>query len=471
MIWPVVLWLRVRRQLKGRKRAQVNYFLLGLSFFAVGGFVGGILVQLVGGMGFEPTLAAYFSLPWIATTFYTITRWRLFDIQLVISRTFAAFSLFVLLGALHIGMFELLKDSTGPTLAVLFSLVLIFLLVFGTALSRVVFRAMDRLFIRDKLETQQILKDSTRAMITILELEGLLKYITDTIKSTLKVEEVCIFTRAEEGVFRLRYGPAVEQMVGPDFTLRNGAISWIKETGQTLIREEHEGVHPANAFSDSKDLLRIGAELVIPMFFKGEMKGALTLGPKGNQEPYVRSDIEVLEALAAQAAIAMENARLYEEAVRDSLTGLHHHQYFQTRLVEEVERSKRYDHPLSLLMIDIDRFKNANDEHGHLVGDRILKTVARILQEGARLGDIVARYGGDEFAVLLPETGAGTAAEVANRIRRNVEGLETLSPPVTISVGVASTETSKDAAELLERADTALYRAKENGRNRVELAA
>jgi diguanylate cyclase (GGDEF)-like protein len=471
LFWALVELIRLRRLLVGVKKVQLNYFLLGMIIYALfAGTTAGIL-QLFGGMGFDPALASYFSLPFVALTFYAITRYRLFDIQIVISRAIAAVIVFVVLGAVHIAVFRLLEPATGSTLALLIALIIIGVLIFETPLSRRMRDLMNHLIVGKKYDYQQVLKDSTRAMITILDLDELLVYITDVIKNSLQVEQVCIFTREEGGGYRLRISAGVQEKVDEDFVLVNGAISWIKQTGRTLIKEEHERQLGGEPRSVSDDLDTLGAELVIPMFYKGEMKGALTLGPKGNGQPYVLSDIELLESLAAQAAIAMENAQLYEAAVRDSLTGLFHHRYFKLRIREEVERARRYGHPLSLLMVDIDRFKQANDQYGHLIGDNIIKGVANLLQQGARMGDMVARYGGDEFAVLLPETNRRVATEVADRLRLAVEHMRIGDLGVTVSIGVASTEAAESYLDLIRQADGAMYKAKKNGKNRVELAA
>lgn len=236
---------------------------------------------------------------------------------------------------------------------------------------------------------------------------------------------------------------------------------------------------------------RIGAEVSVPLFYKGELEGLLTLDHKATKEPYVQSDIDLLEALASQAIIAIKNAQLYEEAITDSLTRLYHHKYFKLRINEEIERAKRYQHPLSLLMLDLDHFKEINDRYGHQIGDNILKKIADILKTKTRRVDIVARYGGEEFAIILPETGTKGAEVVAGRLNQHLRGVIWVADrlrksieqeefkseggeriKVTLSMGISYFD-GKDrefvSSELIRRADTALYRAKEKGRNRTEV--
>lgn len=160
--------------------------------------------------------------------------------------------------------------------------------------------------------------------------------------------------------------------------------------------------------------------------------------------------------------------RLEYLARHDALTGLFNRQYTQKLLEQEIERCERYDAALSVLVIDIDHFKRVNDDHGHACGDTILQNVARLIRERIRTNDVVGRWGGEEFLVLLPHTTIDGASEAAESLRAHVEQLEgDDSPAVTISVGAAEREAGENADGLFDAADMALYDAKEQGRNRV----
>jgi diguanylate cyclase (GGDEF)-like protein len=205
---------------------------------------------------------------------------------------------------------------------------------------------------------------------------------------------------------------------------------------------------------------------------------------------FQQDDLETVELFASIAAVALENASLYrvaeQQAISDGLTGLYNHRHFYERLGMELARARRSGQPLTLLMIDLDDFKQLNDEHGHPAGDEVLRTVGRILSEETRRGvDLPARYGGEEFAVFLPDTAAipdaagpaRSAAAVAERLRSAVEqaridwGEEEvrLELRTTVSIGLAVfPATAATMGELVAQADAALYLAKRRGKNRVE---
>ena len=169
-----------------------------------------------------------------------------------------------------------------------------------------------------------------------------------------------------------------------------------------------------------------------------------------------------------KTALEAANAKLESLATMDGLTEVKNHRAFQERLRSDVERSARYGEELSLLLLDVDRFKQYNDAHGHPAGDRVLKTVALLLQQTARSSDFVARYGGEEFVVALPETDRAGAIEAAERLRAAIETYEWPHCGVTISVGAATLRPGEDATQtLIDRADKAMYEAKQQGRNRL----
>ncbi|MBA3503856.1 MAG: GGDEF domain-containing protein, partial [Deltaproteobacteria bacterium] len=174
--------------------------------------------------------------------------------------------------------------------------------------------------------------------------------------------------------------------------------------------------------------------------------------------------------------LAEANARLAQLAVTDGLTNLYNHRHFHERLTLEVERSQRSGLPLSLLMLDVDHFKQFNDTFGHPAGDEVLRQLARVLADTRRANDVVARYGGEEFAVILVDTAKFTAAKVADRVRDRVcsHDFSEAAPrasKLSVSIGVATfPDDGADAEALVRSADTALYAAKRAGRNRVVLA-
>jgi diguanylate cyclase (GGDEF)-like protein len=200
------------------------------------------------------------------------------------------------------------------------------------------------------------------------------------------------------------------------------------------------------------------------------------------------NDLELLRAFAASVARTNDLARAHQKvkdiSVRDELTKVYNRRYFNDKIREEFDRASRFDHPLSLLMIDIDHFKKFNDTYGHQAGDAVLATVAKTLAEVVRGVDTVARFGGEEFAVILPETNGGkeSATRIAERLRQAIEakkvivrnnGAEEIEVNVTISVGVATYKNGKEIAsrhDLIGEADAALYQAKDNGRNQIAKA-
>jgi two-component system, cell cycle response regulator len=212
--------------------------------------------------------------------------------------------------------------------------------------------------------------------------------------------------------------------------------------------------------------------MFLPLAPDGVVEDVLVLEhPKSVSGRLERRISSTIERFAAHGALAMRNARLHSELVAraqtDGLTGVANRLTFDRTLAEELARVERQGVSLSLLLCDLDHFKEVNDTHGHQAGDQVLIETAAVLQTQTRPYDTVARYGGEEFAILLPDTDAAAAAELADRLRRAI-AVDVTTVRVTTSIGVATTPGSaSDAGGLIGAADTALYQAKHEGRDRV----
>jgi diguanylate cyclase (GGDEF)-like protein len=250
---------------------------------------------------------------------------------------------------------------------------------------------------------------------------------------------------------------------------------WRKQKmAQPLLNKEEFKSLPRNFES----LPEIKTGICMPLIGRGEkLIGLITLHNKKKSRHFLDQEKKLFSIFANYSAQAIENTMLYKSkehlSLTDGLTGLYNHRYFQEQLEVEVKRAQRYDLNLSLIMIDLDHFKEFNDTYGHLEGDNLLRKISQILKSSLRETDFVARYGGEEFAIILPETNKQGASIAAERIRKTVNE-QTFGEggvKMTISLGVASyPDDACLRADLIKRADEALYRAKREGRNRICLA-
>jgi diguanylate cyclase (GGDEF)-like protein len=230
----------------------------------------------------------------------------------------------------------------------------------------------------------------------------------------------------------------------------------------------------------------IASVALLPLMRHGELIGSLHFGSADPDRYVAGCGTDFLERLTEIIAVCLENAlsqeRLKLLGLTDALTGVQNRRYFDHRCQIEVSQARRHRHPLACLLLDLDKFKRINDTYGHQTGDEVLMSAAKVIQTQLRVGDTLARFGGEEFVVLLPQTDTYHARQIAERIRRCIEEEEIRTPTgqalgLTISIGLSLLPTADAAAEpqaladrMLAIADKALYRAKHEGRNRVVCA-
>ncbi len=314
-LWVISEFYRIRKRSTGLQRVHMSYFFAGLLIFGTGGaFLGGFL-QLYVGFGIAAGLGAYFSLPWILLTFYAITRYRLFDIRLAILRIVTVIFLSAVFICIHLALFHVFSRVLGNNLAIVFSISIISMIFFGTSFNRSMQERIKGIVIGHRYDYQQILKDSIQAMLKILDRDDLLRHIVESMKKSLVVENVRLFLKERDGCMVSRNVSGDHDGAGDVCATSVDVTNWVRRSGNAFLRGElEEQLSEPEARAAYDCMQKIDAELLIPLITKGQLQGFLTLGARGTGAPYLQSDIELLETLAGQAAIAIENALLYDEA-------------------------------------------------------------------------------------------------------------------------------------------------------------
>lgn len=322
-----------------------------------------------------------------------------------------------------------------------------------------------------------------RALTSSLDLRKVLAAIMERLGDLLRPKSwSLLLTTPPRGdlVFELAQGDGASRLRGMTVAYGEGIAGWVaKEQKSLLVMEPASDPRFAARF-DGVSRTATQSVLAVPLVVRGRTLGVIELVNGLVDRPFAPYDLRLVEMLAEFAAIAIENARNFkrieELTIVDEHTLLYNARYLRRVLRDEVERSRRFSHALSVLFFDLDLFKSVNDTHGHAAGTALLAEVADLLIGSLRTVDVPVRYGGDEFVVILPETLKPAAVEVASRLRGAIERWEFLRPMglsirVTASLGVASWPDDGQTAEaLLHAADRAMYEAKESGRNAVAAA-
>src|ERR1700728_3222141 len=303
----------------------------------------------------------------------------------------------------------------------------------------------------------------------VLELEELLRRVCQLIQDAFRVAHVSLFLREDHDlVLRAHHGTLTPRIPeGGRFAATDEPWAGILSDSRTSMERDLNRTLAAKFFAES------ASRMCIPLVSFGQTLGVLALD-SAKTDAFRDGDQQSLESVADICATAIQNAhyvdRVKQLAYLDGLTGIFNRRFFELRIMEEIERARRGGLGMAVIMADIDQFKRLNDEFGHVLGDEVLRQVSSLFHQQLRKIDVVCRYGGEEFGILLTQVNPEQALNIAEKLRKMVESWSFPGVPrtVTISAGAAAFPqhgTTRD--ELVRAADSALYAAKQAGRNRV----
>jgi diguanylate cyclase (GGDEF)-like protein/putative nucleotidyltransferase with HDIG domain len=413
--------------------------------------------------------------------YYAVAQLHLLDIKMMVRTMLAYGATLIFVGAIAAGSILLvtrLFPSTPDTALALFAVVAVLVLV---AVTRPVFgrfrRIVDKLFYPQTYQYRQALLGFSAKMSHILNLSELANEMLPALVKALEVSWAgLLLQEGEQGNFNMRY-VYPEPEVAKEFSVSSDSliVSWLDKYSKALNPATMDSYTEFRGLwqTEREQLTKSNLGMLYPMKSRDRVICILAIGTKNSKKIYSQEDITLITNMSSQAGIIIENAQLFTQAnIRantDELTGLYNHRHFHERLEQEIARGSRFGSTFSLVLMDIDLFKSYNDIYGHLAGDQVLRKVGHYVGSTVRSIDLAFRYGGEEFAVILPEARLDDAFKVGERIRKTIESKTSQrSMPITISVGVANWPTDGVMKEeLISRADAALYRAKKLGRNQT----
>ena len=327
-----------------------------------------------------------------------------------------------------------------------------------------------------------ILTDVVKTANSILEPRKVIELVMEKIRQLIPSEAWSVLMVDEEHhelVFEAARGAKGRDLAAFRLKIGEGVAGWVAGTGQPAIVNDAARDPRFARRVDARTQFETRSILAAPLVSRGRTIGVLEILNK-LRGGFTRQDLSLVLTLVEPCAIAIENATLFQRTeqltITDDLTRLFNSRYLNLYLGREISRCKRHGIPLSVIFLDLDGFKGINDQHGHLAGSGTLTEVGTILAAGVRESDILARYGGDEFVAVLPETPASGALVIAERLRRAIEEHRFLEPQgvcarISASFGIATYPDHALSPEgLIQKADQAMYRVKEREKNGIEVA-
>ena len=321
------------------------------------------------------------------------------------------------------------------------------------------------------------LLEITRSINTQRDFNKVLDLIVDSAIMLAKAERGFLMLFGKDGNLEFKVNRNIDKrtMESEEFKISRTVVNQVLATGKPLYLSD---IYKDKKFEISESIEVLGLRMVmcVPLKAKNHLLGLIYVDSHSETESFSKLEENLFEAFATQAGVAIENSHLYDSSVHDALTGLYNYGYLRARLEEEIIRASSYKKgSISFLMIGLDNFKSINDSHGHLFGNSILVKVAELIKKAVSEYDIPARYGGDEFAVIMAETDAQDAKYLAKRLQKEIAdlrfsiGKETISMTSSIGISTYPVEKIIDSENIIVEADHALFVAKNKGDNQIVL--
>jgi diguanylate cyclase (GGDEF)-like protein len=326
---------------------------------------------------------------------------------------------------------------------------------------------LDDIVKRETKETA-LLYEVSQSLISTLDFDQLLKNILQHLKETFDFLNISVLLVDEEKQTLYTHASISYSPEDSNLRLKIGQDGITGHVAKSKRMYYSPDVQKDNYYVAGNNKTR--SEVCFPLLIGERLIGVLDV-ESTRIDGFAPDALRLLSSLSAQIAIAIDNARLYAEtkklSLTDPLTALSNRRSFDIFIDAEIRRAERYRRTFVVMMIDFDNFKNYNDKYGHTAGDSVLQKLSKIMKEVIRDVDFLCRYGGDEFVSILPETDASYALDVAERMRKKIAALK-IQPKITLSIGIASfPHDARDKSRLIDLADQACYEAKQRGGNRV----